>query len=261
MIFLAGDGHPKAVPFLLVKCVEDLELDKVETVNGHPVIQYRGSLIPLVHASDSVKSGTTGTQSMMIFSDEGRSMGLVVDKVVGIVETHLHLDLVSDAPAVLGAAIISGRATEILDVGYFFSLAFGDWFERKEGVGNLTKLLLVDDSLFYRNLIEPVLRGAGYDVISCASGHEALEWLQSGAHFDVIVADIEMPEMDGFHLAHLVRHGPFNGQMPIIALSSDRSPKNIERAKQAGFTDCIARFDRPGLIAALKELSAIRLSA
>ncbi|WP_029005605.1 chemotaxis protein CheW [Azorhizobium doebereinerae] len=255
LLFRAGSTDVKAVPLSLVTRLEELELDKVETVNGHPVIQYRGSLIPLVHVNDNVKRGTTGTQPMLIFSDEGRVMGLVVDEIVDIVEARLDMQLSSDAPEALGAAIIDGQATEILDVGHFLSIAFGDWFERNEEDDDFGKLLLVDDSLFYRNLIEPVLRGAGYEVTSCASGREALERLQSGIRFDAIVSDLDMPEMDGFQFARQVRAEPATAGVPIIALSSDRSSDSIERARQAGFTDYIAKFDRPGLIAALKEFA------
>ncbi|WP_341992244.1 chemotaxis protein CheW [Azorhizobium sp. AG788] len=257
LLFRAGSTDVKAVPLSLVTRLEELDLDKVETVNAHPVIQYRGALIPLVHVNENVKRGTTGTQPMLIFSDEGRVMGLVVDEIVDIVEARLDMQLSSDAPEALGAAIIDGQATEILDVGHFLSIAFGDWFERMDADKRVTsgKLLLVDDSLFYRNLIEPVLKGSGYEVTACASAREALERLKAGGRYDAIVSDVDMPEMDGFQLARLVRGDPLNGQLPIIALSGDRTADSIERARQAGFTDYIAKFDRPGLIAALKEFA------
>ncbi|GGF47993.1 ATPase [Azorhizobium oxalatiphilum] len=255
LLLRAGSGDVKAVPLSLVTRLEELELEKVETVNGHPVIQYRGALIPLVHVNDKVKRGTTGTQPMLIFSDEGRVMGLVVDEIVDIVEARLDMQLSSDAPEALGAAIIDGQATEILDVGHFLSIAFGDWFESHDGDDDrLGKILLVDDSLFYRNLIEPVLKGAGYEVVTCASAFDALEAL-TASRFTAIVSDLDMPEMDGFQFARAVRSEPSIAGLPIIALSSDRSSDSIDKARGAGFTDYIAKFDRSGLIAALKEFA------
>ncbi|MGU3496925.1 chemotaxis protein CheW [Xanthobacteraceae bacterium A53D] len=255
LLLRAGSNDIKAVPLSLVTRLEELELEKVETVNGHPVIQYRGALIPLVHVNENVKRGTTGTQPMLIFSDEGRVMGLVVDEIVDIVEARLDMQLSSDAPEALGAAIIDGQATEILDVGHYLSVAFGDWFERIDADDDsFGRVLLVDDSLFYRNLLEPVLRGAGYEVTACASAFDALEALTTG-RFTAIVSDLEMPEMDGFQFARAVRSEPSIAGLPIIALSSDRSSDSIERARAAGFTDYIAKFDRPGLIAALKEFA------
>ena len=65
-----------------------------------------------------------------------------------------------------------------------------------------------------------------------------------------------MPEMDGFALAEAVRGEQQFGEMPIIALSSHSSPESIERGRQAGFHDYVAKFDRQSLIAALKEQTA-----
>jgi two-component system, chemotaxis family, sensor kinase CheA len=59
--------------------------------------------------------------------------------------------------------------------------------------------------------------------------------------------------MNGFDLAEALRADPRSAQIPIIALSSITSPAAIERGRQAGFHDFVAKFDRQGLIAALKD--------
>jgi two-component system chemotaxis sensor kinase CheA len=80
--------------------------------------------------------------------------------------------------------------------------------------------------------------------------------LRSERQFDVLVTDLEMPGMDGFALAAAVRADARRRDMPIIALSAYGSPELIERGRQAGFTDFVAKFDRHSLIAALKEQAA-----
>jgi two-component system chemotaxis sensor kinase CheA len=80
--------------------------------------------------------------------------------------------------------------------------------------------------------------------------------LRSGQSFDVVLTDIEMPDMSGFEFAEAIRADAHLSQMPIIGLSSLVSPAAIERGRQAGFHDYVAKFDRPGLIAALKEQTA-----
>ena len=62
--------------------------------------------------------------------------------------------------------------------------------------------------------------------------------------------------MNGFELAEAIRADARSGQLPIIALSSITSPATIERGRQAGFHDFVAKFDRQGLIAALRESTA-----
>ena len=117
-------------------------------------------------------------------------------------------------------------------------------------------VLLVDDSAFFRNMLAPVLKAAGYRVSVATNAKEGLGVLRSGNHFDAILTDIEMPEMNGFEFAETVRADHKFGHMPIIALSSMISPAAIERGRLAGFHDYVAKFDRPGLIAALKEQTA-----
>jgi two-component system chemotaxis sensor kinase CheA len=255
LVFRAGSPEPKAVPLSLVTRLEEVGCDKIEQSNGRHLVQYRGTLMPLVVPNGHTVVRAEGSQPLLVFSDSGRSMGLVVDEIVDIVEDTLNIEVSSDVPGVLGSAVIKGQATEILDVGYFLPLAFEDWFRRKEMRQDaLTKkLLFVDDSAFFRNMLTPVLKAAGYAVTTVESPDEAIACLKADTGFDVIVSDIEMPGMNGFELAETLKSDPKTGRIPIIALSSLTNPASIERGRQAGFHDYVAKFDRPGLIAALKE--------
>jgi two-component system chemotaxis sensor kinase CheA len=255
LVFRAGSPELKAVPLSLVTRLEEVDCKKIELSNGRHLVQYRGHLMPLVRVNDSVRVRTEGTQPLLVFTDAGRSMGLVVDEIVDIVEDKLEIEVASQVAGILGSAVVKGQATEIIDVGYFLPLAFEDWFRRKEMRNEaLTQsLLFVDDSAFFRNMLTPVLKAAGYDVTTVGGAEEALALLKKGEQFEVIVSDIEMPGMNGFELAEAVRADARTAQIPIIALSSMTAPATIERGRQAGFHDFVAKFDRQGLIAALKE--------
>jgi two-component system chemotaxis sensor kinase CheA len=105
-------------------------------------------------------------------------------------------------------------------------------------------------------MLAPVLKAAGYKVRVAVNAQEGLTALRSNHTFDVVLTDIEMPDMNGFEFAEVIRADNNLSTMPIIALSSLVSPAAIERGRQAGFHDYVAKFDRPGLIAALKEQTA-----
>jgi two-component system, chemotaxis family, sensor kinase CheA len=193
-----------------------------------------------------------------VFSDHGRSMGLVVDEIVDIVEDKLDIEVASNRPGLLGYAVVKRLTTEIIDIGHFLPQAFEDWFRSRDGAATRPKrsVLLVDDSAFFRDLLAPLIKAAGYQVVAVASAAEALRMLKSGMRFDLVVTDIEMPDMDGFALAEAMRGTPGTAGMPIIALATMVSNDAIERGRAVGFHDFVAKFDRTGLIAAIKEQGA-----
>ena len=251
LVFRAGTAQPKAVPLALVTRLEEIAADKIEISNDRYMVQYRDQLMPLVQM-EGVSVQTTGSQPILVFADETRAMGLVVDEIIDIVEERLHIQVSGARDGILGSAVIKGQATEVIDVGHFLPMAFADWFIRKEmaSESQTQSVLLVDDSPFFRNMLAPVLKSAGYKVRTAASAIEGLATLRSGHTFDIVVTDIEMPEMNGFEFAETIRADQNLHHLPVIAVVS---PAAIERGRQAGLYDYIAKFDRPGLIAAMKE--------
>jgi two-component system chemotaxis sensor kinase CheA len=105
------------------------------------------------------------------------------------------------------------------------------------------------------------LQAAGYQVTTAGSAHDALVLLRDGRPFDVVITDIEMPDMNGFQFAECVRADPRTAELPVIALSSVVSAEAIERGRRVGFHDYVAKFDRQGLIAALKKQTEVGRAA
>jgi two-component system chemotaxis sensor kinase CheA len=122
-------------------------------------------------------------------------------------------------------------------------------------------VLLVDDSPFFLDMLAPVLQVAGFGVTTAASAGQALEMLRSGQRFDAVVTDVDMPVMDGFQFAEALAGDETLSSMPVIALTSMVSPDAVERGRAAGFHDFVAKFDREGLIAALREQTGFERAA
>lgn len=256
LLFSAGEGGPKAVPLSLVARLEDVDLNQVELSNGEPVVQYRGKLMPLVPIDPNWKLVRDKRQPVVVFADGERSMGLVVDEIVDIVEDKLAVELGTERPGFLGSAIIANKATDVIDAGFYLTRAFKDWFGNShEGFEDLRqhRVLLVDDSPFFRNLLTPLLTVSGYDVTAVESADEALALCDSGEDFDVIVSDIEMPGMSGLDFAQAVRSSTRWASTPLVALSSHSTPRDLDRGRQAGFNDYVAKFDREALLFTLQQ--------
>ena len=171
--------------------------------------QYRGKLMPLI----SIDGGTDqerATQPLLVFAEGERIMGLMVDEIIDVVEDRLEIELAGVRPGLLGTAVIGGQATDVLDTGYWLMQAWEDWFRgapRKSTSVGQKHILLVDDSDFFRQLMVPTLGAAGFRVTAVSSAAEALRLRDAGKLFDIIVSDIEMPDMDGLGFARTLRAG------------------------------------------------------
>jgi len=267
LVFRAAGDDLKAVPLALVARLEEIEVKEVEYSHGKPMVQYRGHLMPLVAIDGSTQFRDDGRQPVLVFSDREHTMGLVVDEIVDIVEDRLKVELTADNPGVIGTAVIAGKATTIIDAGYYLPQAFGDWFGRNDAEygkdeHEQPRILLVDDSPFFRNLLTPLLSVANYEVTAVESPDRALQLREQGHDFDMIISDIEMPGMSGFDFAVAVRAEGRWQTTPMIALSSHATEKDFERGRQVGFNDYVAKFDRDSLLATIATtLAAIKGAA
>jgi two-component system chemotaxis sensor kinase CheA len=260
LLFRAGGPEPKAVPLGLVARLEEIAADRIERAGARAMVQYRGQLMPLVPMGVDLDDAARPRRPVLVFSDAGRSMGLVVDEILDVVEDVVNIQLGSARPGILGSAVIAGRATEIIDTGHWLALAAEDWFAARGGgpQGTRPHLLVIDDSAFFRHMLVPVLTAAGYEVTAAETADAALRLREQGRRFDAIVSDIEMPGMDGFAFARAVREDPRWAGLPLIALTSRVAEADIHRGREAGFTDYVAKFDRSALLAGIAQVLAAR---
>ena len=260
LLFRAGGTSPKAVPLGLVARLEDIERERIEISAGHPVMQYRGRLMPLVPLSGALDM-TKPRHAVLVFNDidrglgRDRCMGLVVDEILDVVEERLKIELSGNRPGLLGTAVIAGNATDVIDTAYWLTQAAADWFRTGERGGGVrgARLLVIEDSDFFRNLLVPALSAEGYEVTACDGAACALRLRDAGEMFDAVVSDIEMPEMDGLALVRRLREGGAWAALPVIALSARARDAEMAAGRAAGFTDYVGKFDRTALLASLRQ--------
>ncbi len=254
LLFRAGADTMKAVPLSLITRLEEIGLDTIERCNDEDVVQYRGALMPLVYMQTERSPRNDGVQPVLVFTEGGRPVGLAIDEIVDIVEERLDIELKTETPGVIGAAIIRGKAVEIVDVSHYLGRGFGEGLAAKPAGGDhAVRLLLVDDSQFFRNMLAPLLKASGYQVTLAASAAEVLALKDKGAEFDLIVSDLDMPGMDGIELAERIKADRRWGKIPLIALSSHSNPRLVEKSLEAGFVSYVGKFDRQTLMSTLRD--------
>jgi two-component system, chemotaxis family, sensor kinase CheA len=223
LLFRAGAGA-KAVPLGLITRLEEIDLATLETADGRDVVQYRGRIMPLLVLAGEAPLGRMGRRPVLVFAEGPCAMGLAVDAIDDIVDEAVTFEASGERPGVLASAIIAGRATDIIDAAYYLTLA-----------GSLAaapqkrpkRVLLVENNAFYRNLLAPLLKTAGYDTVSVESAAQALALRRSGAEFDAILSDES--------LAPQLRDGGWRDK-PLVALG-DKLDREAVIAGLAGALD------------------------
>ncbi|WP_338663687.1 chemotaxis protein CheW [Pararoseomonas sp. SCSIO 73927] len=258
LLFRAGAGGPRAVPLGLVARLEDLPAERIEMSHGQPVVQYRGALMPLIPMGEGwMPPAAGGRQAVLVFNDGGRAVGLAVDEILDVVEEGLRIESGQERPGYLGTAVIAGRATEVIDCAWWLRQAGEDWFgPQRAADARRPRLLVVEDSAFFRNMLVPALGAAGFEVVTAGTGAQALRLREAGERFDAVVSDIEMPEMDGLGLARAARDGGAWQETPLVALTSHTDEAAVRRSREAGFDHHVAKFDRDALLDALRSCLA-----
>jgi len=106
----------------------------------------------------------------------------------------------------------------------------------------VAKILVVDDNEPIRNLLNKCLSDVGADVTLAKDGREGLDMARSG-RYDLIVADLDMPQMDGFQLCHEIKQSPPPGDPPVLIMSAYFSDNHIEQGFRVGAWGYIPKYN------------------
>lgn len=120
----------------------------------------------------------------------------------------------------------------------------------------MPSVMAVDDSPSMRQLVAFTLRAAGYEVVEAADGVEALKVAQ-GRRVDLVLTDVNMPNMDGISLVKALRALPAYKFTPILTLTTESSGDKKLEGKAAGATGWIVKpFNPEQLLAVVKKILA-----
>lgn len=116
------------------------------------------------------------------------------------------------------------------------------------------KVLTVDDSRTMREMVSFTLKGAGYDVLEANDGQQALTVL-TGTKVDLVIADLNMPIMDGLTLIRKLRAMPTHRTMPILMLTTESDDQKKAEGRAAGATGWIVKpFNPEKLVSVVQKV-------
>lgn len=119
------------------------------------------------------------------------------------------------------------------------------------------KVLAIDDSKTIRELLRSVMEEAGFDFASAVDGLDGVE-RYAEVRPDIVITDINMPNMDGYGVIDAIRKGDIDNQVPILVLTTESGDKLKARAREAGATGWIVKpFDDVALVSVIRRVTGM----
>lgn len=249
ILFRAHGQVQKALPLSLLSRIEEVDAADIVDSDGQKFLKHNGLIMPVVFLA--VENHEREKWPVLVVGVGGEPMGLVVSEIIDTIEHSLEIDIAGRTQSVIGTTTMRDKVTEILDLTYFMQSARPDEFARKHA--HKFRILLVDDKLFFRDMLAPILAASGYEVNTAASAEEAMSLIGRGGHFDAVLTDLDMPDVNGYELTQRIREIPAYEQAQIIALDAFAGEEVVSAATNAGMLGVVGKFDRKLLIAMLRD--------
>ncbi|MBF0120862.1 MAG: chemotaxis protein CheW [Desulfobacterales bacterium] len=263
LVFRIAEDEQFSVPLSLVERIERINASDVEHVGGKRVIQYRGGSLPLIELKEvsNVKPLPQRKQhEVIVFRITGKEVGLLATPPVDAVDVSVSIDSATlRQPGIIGSAIINKHTTLMIDIFEVVKIMNPAWFDEKTNEKIMSRksqatILFPEDSNFFRKQVKSFLEEDGYIVIEAIDGKSAWDILQERVEeIDIVVTDLEMPNMDGFELTSLIKNDERFSHLPVIALTSLASDEDQAKGKAVGIDSYMIKLEREKLLDCIKE--------
>ncbi len=258
VFMVTAAGQHLLIPLKNVIETRLVDFNEISYETGKKVISFQGLPVSLIPLSDllgiTMKNNHYEKMKVLLVKGHSEKMAIVVDAFGGK-KTVLLKPLIGSLQKI-GCA----RFSTILENGDpAFVLSVAEFFNRIKDIPVQSadskpetiqpSILVTDDSLTTRTLINGILENEGYKVQLAQSGEDALEILARDS-FDLFLIDIEMPGINGFELTSKIRQSPKDKETPVIILSSLASDEHKRKGIEVGANAYIVKgsFDQESFL-------------
>jgi len=262
LTFKNSESEYFAAPLNIVERIERIEASDIEQIGNNRVVQYRGGSLPLYELSqvaDFKPLAPKDQHEVIVFKIKDRELGLLVTTPIDALEVALDIDESTlKQPSISGSMIINKHTTLLVDIFEMVKILNPGWFKEEakmaaEMAESGEKIILfAEDSAFFRNQVKTFMEDDGFKVIEAEDGLIAWELLKERVdEIDIVITDLEMPNMDGFELTKRIKGDPKYSHLSVIALTSLASEAHIEKGRKVGIDEYEIKLDREKLMKAI----------
>lgn len=264
LTFKNSDSEFFAAPLNIVERIERIETSTIEQIGNNKVVQYRGGALPLYELSqvaDFKPLVPKEQQEVIVFKIKDRELGLMVTTPIDALEVTLDIDESTlKQPSISGSMIINHHTTLLVDIFEMVKILNPGWFkEEAKAAAEMAEsgekiILFAEDSAFFRNQVKTFMEDDGFKVIEAEDGLIAWELLKERVdEIDIVITDLEMPNMDGFELTKRIKNDPKYSHLTVIALTSLASEAHIEKGRKVGIDEYEIKLDREKLMRVIRQ--------
>jgi two-component system, chemotaxis family, sensor kinase CheA len=263
--------HPYGIPIDFVEKMILVAPNEIFQVEGTPAVLWEEKPLSVTWLKDllelktlEVNTGKLLKIPCIILSIGSEKLGVFTDKLLDQQNIIIkpQSKLLQTIPNISGAAILSkGEVCMVIDPRKILQA-----FLSGKGLTNLTtilpnittkpKVLLVEDSIPIRTQVRRILISAGYDVTVAVDGLEGFNTLQAQKDFNVIVSDVEMPNLSGLEMTARIRQYSEYDELPIVLVTTLATDADKRRGAEAGANAYLTKgdFDQTLLLNTLRRL-------
>jgi chemotaxis protein histidine kinase CheA len=265
VLLFEWNGHPFALPISSVGRV--VAVTDTTSLGGRRSLDLEGEAVPLSSLGALIGAGS-GSQALaehppaIILESPARRLAVACDELRGEEEVVIKSlgPLLAGVDGYLGAAILGdGRIALVLDPTHLLKAPLqATAFDQplKTSASPPTQVLVVDDQFAARELQRGILETAGYQVQVARDGRDALRQIGEIADLDLVVTDVQMPQMDGFELLEAIRADQRHGSLPVVVVTTLGDEQSRRRGAEAGADAYIVKqeFDQQALLETIERL-------
>jgi two-component system, chemotaxis family, sensor kinase CheA len=263
LLFERG-GQPFGLPMASVERV--VAVTDTTSLGSRPSLDLEGGMVPLSDLSRLI--GAAGADlphrpPAVVVESLGHRLAVACDELIGEEEVVIKSlgALLAGLPGYLGAAILGdGRIALVLDPNHLLrapteAMALDRTGETEDQAG--VQVLVVDDQFSARELQRSILEAAGHRVHVARNGREAQRMVGEIGDLDLVLTDVQMPEMDGFELLEAIRADEAHGSLPVVIVTTLGDEASRRRGVEAGADAYVVKeeFDQKTLLETIERLA------